>query len=142
MTCTLMRRGLARPAAVRALAAAAVSLGLLLQTAGPVQAQPVCMPRDDLREELHKQFSGSVARGQLPIGQRVPLNRQINLPRASASRTDWSMAIFLDVRNITARDLKIAEHHRGWAMELQSEQRGTEGSKRRQTQSCGTRECV
>ncbi len=37
---------------------------------------------------------------------------------AHESRTDWSMAIFLDVRNITARDLKIAEHHRGSAMEL------------------------
>ena len=142
MTYTLMRRGLARPAAIMALAATAVSLGLLLQTAGPVQAQPVCMPREDLREELHKQFSGSIARGQLQMGQRVPPNRQINLPRASASRTDWSMAIFLDLRNITARDLKIAEHRRGSAMELQSDQRGTEGSKRRQTQSCGTRECV
>ncbi len=121
MTYTLMRRGFARLAAVGALAATTVSLGLLLQTAGPVQAQPVCMPREDLREELHKQFSGSIARGQLQMGQRVPPNRQINLPRASASRTDWSMAIFLDVRNITARDLKIAEHHRGSAMEFQSE---------------------
>ncbi len=65
MTYTLMRWGLARPAAVRALAATAVSLGLLLQTAMPVQAQPVCMPRDDLREELQKQFSEAPTAGAI-----------------------------------------------------------------------------
>ena len=87
MTYTLMRRGLARPAAVRALAATAVSLGLLLQTAGPVQAQPVCMPRDDLREELHKQFS------EAPTAGAIANNGALVQLFANRDRSSWTLVM-------------------------------------------------
>ncbi len=87
MTYTLMRRGLARPAAVRALAATAVSLGLLLQTAGPVQAQPVCMSRDDLREELHKQFS------EAPTAGAITNNGALVQLFVNRDRSSWTLVM-------------------------------------------------
>ncbi len=87
MTCELMRWGLARPAAVRALAATAVSLGLLLQTAGPVQAQPVCMPRDDLREELQKQFS------EAPTAGAIANNGALVQLFANRDRSSWTLVM-------------------------------------------------
>ncbi len=87
MTYELMRWGLARPVAVRTLAATAVSLGLLLQTAGLVQAQPVCMPRGDLREELHKQFS------EAPAAGAIANNGALVQLFASRDRSSWTLVM-------------------------------------------------
>ncbi len=87
MTCELMRCGLARPAAVRALAATAVSLGLLLQTAGPVRAQPVCMPHDDLRGELHNQFA------EAPTAGAIANNGALVQLFANRDRSSWTLVM-------------------------------------------------
>ncbi len=87
MTYTLMRWELARPAAVRALAATAVAFELLLQTAGPVQAQPVCMPRDDLREELQKQFS------EAPTAGAIANNGALVQLFANRHRSSWTLVM-------------------------------------------------
>ena len=87
MTYKLMRWGIARPAAVRALAATAVALGLLLQTAGPVQAQPVCMPRDDLRGELRKQFA------EAPTAGAIANNGALVQLFANRDRSSWTLVM-------------------------------------------------
>ena len=87
MTCESVRWGLARPAAVKVLAATAVSLGLLLQTAGPVKAQPVCMSRDVLREELHKQFA------EAPTAGAIANNGAFVQLFANRDRSSWTLVM-------------------------------------------------
>ncbi len=43
--------------AIRVFAVVAFAFALLLHTAATVKAQPVCMPHDDFRVELHRNFS-------------------------------------------------------------------------------------
>ncbi len=52
----LIGSGDPKPVAIRVFAVVAFAFALLLHTAATVKAQPVCMPHDDFRMELQRNF--------------------------------------------------------------------------------------
>ena len=76
-----------KPAAARMLAMAVLALGLLLHAATAVRAQPVCMPHDELTEQLYATFA------EAPAANAIANNGALVELFASRDRSSWTLAM-------------------------------------------------
>ncbi len=76
-----------KPAAIRMLAMAALALGLLVHTAAAVQAQPVCMPHDELIERLYATFA------EVPAANAIANNGALVELFATRDGSSWTLAM-------------------------------------------------
>ncbi len=81
----LIELGSAKPVAIRIFAVVAFTFTLLLHTATTVKAQPVCMPHDDFRVELHRNFSES------PVAIAIANNGALIELYAKRDRSSWTL---------------------------------------------------
>ena len=73
--------------AIRVFAVVAFAFALLLHTAATVKAQPVCMPHDDFRVELHRNFSES------PVAVAIANNGALIELYAKRDRSSWTLVM-------------------------------------------------
>ncbi len=73
--------------AVRISVVVAFAFALLLHTAATVKAQPVCMPHDDFRVELHRNFSES------PVAIAIASNGALIELYANRDRSSWTLVM-------------------------------------------------
>ncbi len=71
--------------AIRVFAVVAFAFALLLHTAATVKAQPVCMPHDDFRLELHRNFS------EAPVAIAIANNGALIELYAKRDRSSWTL---------------------------------------------------
>ncbi len=71
--------------AIRVFAVVAFAFALLLHTAATVKAQPVCMPHDDFRVELHRNFS------EVPVAIAIANNGALIELYAKRDRSSWTL---------------------------------------------------
>ncbi len=76
-----------KPAATRMFMIAALALGLLVHTAAPVRAQPVCMPHDELTERLYATFA------EVPAANAIANNGALVELFATRDRSSWTLAM-------------------------------------------------
>ena len=76
-----------KPAATRMLTMAALALGLLVNTAAAVRAQPVCMPHDELTERLYATFA------EAPAANAIANNGALVELFATRDRSSWTLAM-------------------------------------------------
>ncbi len=83
------QNGLADPkrVAIRISVVVAFAFALLLPTAATVKAQPVCMPHDDFRVELHRNFSES------PVAIAIASNGALIELYANHDRSSWTLVM-------------------------------------------------
>ncbi len=73
--------------AIRISVVVAFAFALLLHTAATVKAQPVCMPHDDFRVELHRNFSES------PVAVAIANNGALIELYAKRDRSSWTLVM-------------------------------------------------
>ena len=73
--------------AIRISVVVAFAFALLLHTAASVKAQPVCMPHDDFRVELHRNFSES------PVAIAIASNGALIELYAKRDRSSWTLVM-------------------------------------------------
>ena len=73
--------------AIRISVVVAFAFALLLHTAATVKAQPVCMPHDDFRVELHRNFSES------PVAIAIASNGALIELYAKRDRSSWTLVM-------------------------------------------------
>ena len=73
--------------AIRVFAVVAFAFALLLHTAATVKAQPVCMPHDDFRVELHRNFS------EAPVAIAVANNGALIELYAKRDKSSWTLVM-------------------------------------------------
>ncbi len=71
--------------AIRVFAVVAFAFALLLHTAATVKAQPVCMPHDDFRVELQRNFS------EAPVAIAIANNGALIELYAKRDRSSWTL---------------------------------------------------
>ncbi len=71
--------------AIRVFAVVAFAFALLLHTAATVKAQPVCMPHDDFRVELQRNFS------EVPVAIAIANNGALIELYAKRDRSSWTL---------------------------------------------------
>ena len=76
-----------KPAATRMFTMAALALGLLVQPAAAVRAQPVCMPHDELTKQLYAKFA------EAPTANAIANNGALVELFASRDRSSWTLAM-------------------------------------------------
>ena len=76
-----------KPAATRMFAMAALALGLLVQPAAAVRAQPVCMPHDELTKQLYEKFA------EAPTANAIANNGALVELFATRDRSSWTLAM-------------------------------------------------
>ncbi|MCH9000383.1 MAG: hypothetical protein IID48_19265 [Proteobacteria bacterium] len=76
-----------KPAATRMFAMAALALGLLVQPAAAVRAQPVCMPHDELTKQLYAKFA------EAPAANAIANNGALVELFATRDRSSWTLAM-------------------------------------------------
>ncbi len=76
-----------KPAAIRSLTVAALTLGLLLGATSAARAQPVCMPHDDLARQLHERFA------EAPVANAVANNGALVELYATRDRSGWTLTM-------------------------------------------------
>lgn len=76
-----------KPAATRMFAMAALALGLLVQPAAAVRAQPVCMPHDELTKQLYAKFA------EAPTANAIANNGALVELFATRDRSSWTLAM-------------------------------------------------
>ncbi len=76
-----------KPAATRMLAMTALALGLLVQPATAVRAQPVCMPHDELTEQLYATFA------EAPAANAIANNGALVELFTTRDRSSWTLAM-------------------------------------------------
>ncbi len=74
-----------RRVAIRVFAVVAFAFALLLHTAATVKAQPVCMPHDDFRVELQRNFS------EAPVAIAIANNGALIELYAKRDRSSWTL---------------------------------------------------
>ena len=79
--------GSTRSVAFRIFAIVAIAFALLLHTAVTVKAQPVCMPHDDLREDLYKKFS------EAPAAMAIANTGVLVELYANRDRSSWTLVM-------------------------------------------------
>ncbi len=77
----------AKPVAIRIFAVIAFAFALLLQTAVTVKAQPVCMPHDEFRVELHRNFS------ETPVAIAIASNGSLIELYAKRDKSSWTLVM-------------------------------------------------
>ncbi len=81
----LNRLGDPKPVAIRIFAVVAFAFALLLHTAATVKAQPVCMPHDDFRVALQRNFS------EAPVAIAIANNGALIELYAKRDRSSWTL---------------------------------------------------
>lgn len=81
----LLRSAGFKPIAVKTFAVVTVAFALLLHTVTTVEAQPVCMPHDELRVELHKNFL------EAPAAIAIANNGALIELYAKRDRSSWTL---------------------------------------------------
>jgi len=76
-----------KPIAIRSIAVVALALGLLIYTAATAKAQPVCMPHDDLTEQLYANFS------EAPAAIAIANNGALVQLFAKRDRSSWTLVM-------------------------------------------------
>ncbi len=74
-----------KPVAIRMFAVVAFAFALLLHTAATVKAQPVCMPHDDFRVELQRNFS------EAPVAIGIANNGALIELYAKRDKSSWTL---------------------------------------------------
>ncbi len=74
-----------KPVAIRVFTVVAFAFVLLLHTAATVKAQPVCMPHDDFRVELQKNFS------EAPVAIAIANNGALIELYAKCDKSSWTL---------------------------------------------------
>ncbi len=74
-----------RRVVIRVFAVVAFAFALLLHTAATVKAQPVCMPHDDFRVELQRNFS------EAPVAIAIANNGALIELYAKRDRSSWTL---------------------------------------------------
>ncbi len=83
----LIGSGGPKPVAIRIFAVVAFAFALLLHTAATVKAQPVCMPHDDFRVELHRNFS------EAPVAIAIANNGALIELYAKRDQSSWTLVM-------------------------------------------------
>ncbi len=83
----LIGSGAPKPVAVRILAVVTLAFALLLHTAATVKAQPVCMPHDDFRVELHRNFL------EAPVAIAIANNGALIELYAKRDKSSWTLVM-------------------------------------------------
>ncbi len=83
----LIGPGSAKPIAIRVFAVVAFAFVLLLHTAATVKAQPVCMPHDDFRVELQRNFS------EAPVAIAIANNGALIELYAKRDKSSWTLVM-------------------------------------------------
>ncbi len=73
--------------AIRVFAVVAFAFALLLHTAATVKAQPVCMPHDDFRVELHSNFL------EAPVAIAIANNGALIELYAKRDKSSWTLVM-------------------------------------------------
>ncbi len=76
-----------KPIAIRSITVVALALGLLIYTAAAATAQPVCMPHDDLTEQLYAKFA------EAPVANAIANNGALVELFATRDRSSWTLAM-------------------------------------------------
>ncbi len=84
---TLIGCGGPKPVAIRVFAVVAFAFALLLHTAATVKAQPVCMPHDDFRVELQRNFS------EAPVAIAIANNGALIELYAKRDKSSWTLVM-------------------------------------------------
>jgi len=74
-----------KPVAIRVFTVVAFAFVLLLHTAAAVKAQPVCMPHDDFRVELQRNFS------EAPVAIAIANNGALIELYAKRDKSSWTL---------------------------------------------------
>ncbi len=83
----LIGPGSAKPVAIRIFAVIAFAFALLLHTPVTVKAQPVCMPHDEFRVELHTNFS------ETPVAIAIANNGALIELYAKRDKSSWTLVM-------------------------------------------------
>ncbi len=83
----LIRSGDPKPVAIRIFAVVTFAFALLMHTAATVKAQPVCMPHDDFRVELHRNFLED------PVAIAIANNGALIELYAKRDRSSWTLVM-------------------------------------------------
>ncbi len=83
----LIGLGRTKPVATRIFAVVAFAFALFLHTAATVKAQPVCMPHDDFRVELQRNFS------EAPVAIAIANNGALIELYAKRDRSSWTLVM-------------------------------------------------
>ncbi len=76
-----------KPVAIRVFTVVAFAFVLLLHTAATVKAQPVCMPHDDFRVELQRNFS------EAPVAIAIANNGSLIELYAKRDKSSWTLVM-------------------------------------------------
>ncbi len=76
-----------KPIAIRSITVVALVLGLLIYTAATAKAQPVCLPHEDLKEQLYANFS------ETPAAIAIANNGALVELFATRDRSSWTLAM-------------------------------------------------
>ncbi len=76
-----------KPIAIRFITVAALALGLLINTAATAQAQAVCLPHEDLKEQLYANFS------EAPAAIAIANNGALVQLYAKRDRSSWTLVM-------------------------------------------------
>jgi hypothetical protein len=83
----LIGPGGSKQIAIRVFAVVTFAFALLLHTAATVKAQPVCMPHDDFRIELHRNFS------EAPVAIAIANNGALIELYAKRDKSSWTLVM-------------------------------------------------
>ncbi len=83
----LIGSGDPKPVAIRVFVVVAFAFALLLHTAATVKAQPVCMPHDDFRMELQRNFS------EAPVAIAIANNGALIELYAKRDKSSWTLVM-------------------------------------------------
>ncbi len=83
----LIGSGDPKPVAIRVFAVVAFAFALLLHTAATVKAQPVCMPHDDNRMELQRNFL------EAPAAMAIANNGALIELYAKRDKSSWTLVM-------------------------------------------------
>ncbi len=87
MSYRLIGSGDPKQIAIRVFAVVAFAFALLLHTAATVKAQPVCMPHDDFRVELQRNFS------EAPVAIAIANNGALIELYAKRDKSSWTLVM-------------------------------------------------
>ena len=87
MRYSLIGSGNPKRVAIRIFAVVAFAFALSLNTAATVKAQPVCMPHDDFRVALHRNFS------EAPVAIAVANNGALIELYAKRDKSSWTLVM-------------------------------------------------
>jgi hypothetical protein len=76
-----------KPIAIRSITVVALALGLLIYTAATAKAQPVCLPHEDLKEQLYANFS------EAPAAIAIANNGALVQLFAKRDRSSWTLVM-------------------------------------------------